>query len=139
MNIRNSEISGNFYGSTSTGSVSLYLYNVKYLSNLGMWINSSTGDVYMYIYQYISMLNDVDVYLSTSTGSVYADFDGNDTITGAQFISSVSTGDFYYTNSEGFTQTSSLFESSGYDDALNKYQLTQVVSIGNIYVMGKSI
>jgi len=138
FNFSNCIFDGDFIVLLSTGSFSMDLYNPQYLSDHIWDVTTSTGKINVGIYQYLPMLNDITADFQTSTGDIDVDYNGNNTVAGAQFLSAVSTGGYYYDNLGGFTELGSLFESSGYDSASNKYTFTLEVSTGNILVTGES-
>ncbi len=138
FNFNNCTFNGDFNVLLSTGHFSLDLYNPQYQSDQIWDISTSTGSINIDIYQYLPMLNDITADFQTSTGDISIDYNGNDTVVGARFVSSISTGNYYYDNLGGFLKSNSLFESLGYDSALSKYTFTLGVSTGNIYVAGES-
>ena len=138
FNFTNCSFDGDFIVLLSTGSFSMDLYNSQYQSDHIWDVTTSTGKINVEIYQYLPMLNDITADFETSTGDITVDYNGTNTLAGAQFVSSVSTGNYNYDNLGGFLESNSLFESLGYDSAGNKYTFTMAVSTGDISVTGRS-
>ena len=139
LNFTNSVISGDIVAHLSTGNFALNLYNPVYLAP-GNWLfTSSTGSIYLDIYQHNQLTSDITGNIETSTGSIHLNYNGDAFNSGMEVSSSVSTGNYVYTNNGGFSQDGHIFHSTNYQSIPNIYSFDLDVSTGNIYVTGISI
>ncbi|NHJ24504.1 MAG: hypothetical protein EAX89_08015 [Candidatus Lokiarchaeota archaeon] len=138
LNFTSCLMGDNIDGLVSTGSIAYRSYNMVYTKNLNLNLETSTGGINAYVYQYNNMNANVTSHLETSTGSIgvlYRDTLAN---TGVRFLSSTSTGSIDYTSDSTMEILGDLYQSLNYGTATQKYNFSLTTSTGNVAVDGES-
>ena len=134
LNFTNCIMGGNLKGKTSTGSVNYKSYNMFYLNDILLNLETSTGSINVELYQYISMGANVTGTWETSTGSVNVLYIDNLIDTDVRFVGSTGTGSINYTPHATMEVTGmgSIYSNLNFGDAMYRYVFSLDTSTGSI-------
>ena len=133
LNYTNCVMSDDLKGTTSTGKLTFKSYNMIYTEDINLDLESSTGNIYADLYQYITMGENITGVWKTSTGSVYVLYKDNLVNTGVKFTGSTSTGSFNYTpHPLKMDIDSNIYSSLNYVNATYRYDFSIITSTGSI-------
>ena len=135
LNFTNCIMGGNLKGKTSTGSVNYKSYNMFYLNDILLNLETSTGSINVELYQYISMGANVTGTWETSTGSVNVLYRDTLVDTDVRFIGSKGTGSFNYEVDPTMIITglhNNIYSTVNFGEATYSYVFSLDTSTGNI-------
>jgi hypothetical protein len=141
LNFTNCLLGGDLRGKVTTGKLTLRTYNMIYTQDCNWNLDSTTGNVNIFIYQYSNMTSSVIGTTDTSTGNIKVEYEDLSSDIGAFFTASVDTGDIDYHDLGGFSQQLGGFGSDDYFNAtaIHTYILDLSTDTGDIDIYGKSI
>ena len=119
--------------------VTLKTYKIIYSQQSNWNLDSTTGNVNIFIYQDSNMNSNVTGTADTTTGNVKLEYEDTSSLVGAFYTADVDTGDIDYHNLGGFSEQFGGFGSDDYFTAINSYTLDLGTTTGNIDIYGKSI
>ena len=142
LNFTDCSMGDDLTGIVSTGSVTFKSYNMIYVKDIYLKLETSTGSVDAEIYQYINMGANVTGSMKSSTGSIDVLYRDNLANTGVKFTSSIGVGSINYTPHATMEITGglgSIYSSLNYGIATYKYTFALTTSTGSIDVDGQSV
>jgi hypothetical protein len=125
----------NLIGTVSTGKVTFKSYNMLYSKDLNLNLDTSTGNIDVDLYQYVSMGANVSGIWETSTGNVDVFYRDSLVDTGVRFVGSKGTGSFIYTSDPTMDITGvsgNTYVSFDFGTASYRYEFSLRTSTGNI-------
>ncbi|UCD00944.1 MAG: hypothetical protein JSV23_08670 [Promethearchaeota archaeon] len=131
----------NIYIDDSTGSIILNSYNMKYTKDTNWYISTATGSIYANFKQFVEMNANITGTIQSSTGSIDIIYDDSLSSIGAKFTCTVGTGSITYTDlgAGGMSRVNGIISTNDYDSATNKFTFTVSTSTGSIDVVGQSL
>ncbi|MHA1234094.1 MAG: hypothetical protein ACTSQL_03295 [Promethearchaeota archaeon] len=141
LNYTNCLMGDNLIGTVSTGSVTFKSYNMVYTKDIILNLETSTGSIYVDLYQYISMGANVTGSWQTSTGSVDVLYRDNLVDTDVRFVGSTSLGSIDYTTHATMVITgpgSNIYSTLNHGDAMYRYTFSLDTSTGSINANAQS-
>lgn len=140
LNFTNCIMGDNLIGTVSTGDVNFKSYNMVYLKDINLNLGTSTGDIDVELYQYVSMGANVTGTWDTSTGNVDVLYRDNLADTGVRFVGSTGTGSINYIShaTMEITGLGSIYSSLDYGTANFRYLVSLDTSTGSIYANAQS-
>ncbi len=140
LNYTNCLMGDNLIGLTSAGSVTFKSYNMIYIKDIILNLESSAGDINADLYQYITMGANVSGSWKTSAGNVNVHYRDNLNNTDVKFVGSTSVGTFNYTPhaTMEITGLGSIYSTLNYGDAMYRYEFSLDTSAGNVIANAQS-
>ncbi|MFX1320985.1 MAG: hypothetical protein ACFFAQ_04990 [Promethearchaeota archaeon] len=139
LNFTNCILAGNITSRITTGSLTLKSFNMVYTQSSNWNLDSTTGNVNIYIYQHSNMGADVIGSVDATTGNIKIVYEDTSPLVGSFYTADVTTGDIDYHDLGGFSQQSSGFGSDDFlATAIYTYILDLETTTGNIDIYGRS-
>jgi DUF4097 and DUF4098 domain-containing protein YvlB len=141
LNFTNCIMEYNLIATDSTGDVTFKSYNMLYSTNILLNLETSTGDIDVDLYQYITMGANVSGTWETSTGSVDVLYRDNLVNTNVRFVGSIGVGSINYTPhaTMEITGLGSIYSTLNYGDAMYRYVFSLDTSTGNVNANAQSV
>jgi hypothetical protein len=139
LNFERCTMGHNLIGTTVTGSISYYTYNVTFIQDSIIQLQTTTGSVDAIINQFDDLGANVSGIIGVTTGSINIEFNNDKSSVGSKFTSTVTTGsvNYIYSASE-YTRVGDVLTSGNYDAALYRYTLAMATVTGSINVNAES-
>jgi len=135
LNYTNCVMGDDLMGTTSTAALTFKSYNMLYLTDIILNLESSTGAINADLYQYITMGANVTGTWESSTGNVKVLYRDNLTNTDIRFVGSTGVGSFNYVPHATMEITgpgSNIYSTLNYGDATYRYLFSLDTSTGSI-------
>ncbi|MFX1258977.1 MAG: hypothetical protein ACFFAN_14055 [Promethearchaeota archaeon] len=140
LNFTNCILAGNITGRITTGSLTLKTYNMIYTQVSNWNLDSTTGNIKIYIYQHSNMGANVKGTVDATTGNIKVVYEDTSPLVGSFYSADVTTGDIDYHDLGGFSQQLNGFGSDDFLTTANcTYSLDLDATTGNIDIYGRSI
>jgi len=123
---------------TSTGSASVSLTNIALAANIDLNVLVSTGSIRLTVDQATNPGGNITASITTSTGSAFITYKGDDAFASAKFTTNIGSGSPHFTDLGGFTASGTDFQSIN-QLMPSRFDARVDTGTGSVYITGQMI